>query len=189
MSNFVAIYDACVFYPAPLRDLLVRLARTNLFRARWTNQIHDEWIEAVLRDRPDLLKERMERTRVLVNDAIPDCLVTGYEVLINELSLPDADDRHVLAAAIRCQAGVIVTFNIKDFPPDALRRFGIDVQHPDDFITHLFDLSPKAVCLAVKEQRMALTKPSQSIDQLLDTFLKQGLSMTVESLRTMMELL
>jgi len=192
MSNFVAIYDACVFYPAPVRDFLIRLARTNLFRARWTNQIHDEWIAALLRNRPDLTSEQLARTRARANDAVPDCLVTGYEGLINGLNLPDANDRHVLAAAIRCQAGVIVTTNIRDFPPEALQPYGLEAQHPDDFINYLFDLSPTSpakVCVAVKEQRLALKNPPQNIDQLLTTFQQHGLTTTVESLSTMTELL
>ena len=101
MAKFTALYDACVLYPAPLRDLLVRLGGSGLFRARWTNQIHDEWICNVLENRADLSRERLERTRDLMNEHIFDSLVTGYEDLIPSLELPDADDRHVLAAAIQ----------------------------------------------------------------------------------------
>lgn len=101
MANFAAVYDACVLYPAPLRDLLLRLALTDLFRARWTDRIHEEWIRSVLENRPDLKPEQLERTRQLMNQAVPDCLVTGYEGLIDQLELPDPDDRHILAAAIR----------------------------------------------------------------------------------------
>lgn len=120
MANFVAVYDACVLYPAPLRDLLVRLALTGLFRAKWSSQIHDEWTRSALKSRPDLSLDRLQRTRDLMDRAVPDCLVTGHEGLIEQLKLPDPNDRHVLAAAIRSQAGVIVTFNLKDFPTEAL---------------------------------------------------------------------
>src|SRR5688572_3159148 len=98
---FVAIYDACVLYPMSLRDLLVRLAMTNLFRGRWTDEILDECFRNILAKRPDLSASALERTRALMNLAVRDCLVTGYEPLIAGLELPDADDRHVLAAAIR----------------------------------------------------------------------------------------
>lgn len=101
MTHFTALSDACVLYPAPLRDLLMHLALTDLFRAKWTDQIHDEWIRSVLEQRPDLRREQLERTRQLMNAHVRDCLVTGYEDLIPALSLPDPDDRHVLAAAIR----------------------------------------------------------------------------------------
>ena len=113
MASFVAVFDACVLYPAPLRDLLLRLALTDLFRARWSAEIHDEWVRAVLARRPDLSPAILDRTRALMDGAVPDAVVTGHEGLIPTLTLPDPDDRHVLAAAIRCQAGVIVTFNLR----------------------------------------------------------------------------
>lgn len=130
MATFTALYDACVLYPAPLRDLLMQLALTDLFRARWTDQIHDEWIRNVLENRPDLKPEQLERTRELMNAHVRDSLVTGYESLIENLELPDPDDRHVLAAAIRTRASVIVTFNLTDFPAEVLEPLGIESQHP-----------------------------------------------------------
>jgi hypothetical protein len=99
MANFTAIYDACVLYPASLRDFLLRLAMTELFRARWTDHIHGEWMRSVLNNRKDLTAGQLERTRQLMDQAVPDCLVTDYEDLIDSLELPDPDDRHVLAAA------------------------------------------------------------------------------------------
>jgi hypothetical protein len=113
---FTVIYDACVLYPAPLRDLLVRLAQTRLFHARWTDRILDETFRSVQERRADLSGEQLARTRELMCKAIPDCLVTGYEDLIEGLELPDPDDRHVLAAAIRAGAQTIVTVNLRDFP-------------------------------------------------------------------------
>ncbi len=100
MATLTALYDACVLYPASLRDLLMHLALTDLFRARWTNAIHDEWIQALRETRPDLKPEQLERTRQLMNAHVRDCLVTGFEGLIPALTLPDPGDRHVLAAAI-----------------------------------------------------------------------------------------
>lgn len=88
--------------------------------ARWTDQIHDEWIRRLLRDRPDIPPQRLARTRELINRSVPDCLVTEYEPFIEQLTLPDPDDRHVLAATIRCQAGVIVTLNLRDFPEEVV---------------------------------------------------------------------
>lgn len=131
MPTFTALYDACVLYPAPLRDLLMQLAMTDLFRARWTDRIHDEWIRNVLKKRPDLRPEQLGRTRELMNAHVRDCLVTGYEGPIEGLQLPHADDRHVLAAAIRCGAAAIVTFNLEDFPSNHVEPFGIEAQHPE----------------------------------------------------------
>jgi hypothetical protein len=189
LANFVAIYDACVLYPAPLRDLLVRLAITGLFKARWSAQIHEEWIRSVLENRPDLSERQLHRARDLMDRAVPDCLVTGHEGLIQHLQLPDANDRHVLAAAIRAQAGVIVTFNLKDFPADALIAYNLEAQHPDEFISHQFDLSPAAVVAAVRDQRLALKNPPKSPRELLDTLLSTGLATSVSALETMIELL
>lgn len=153
MASFVAVYDACVLYPAPLRDLLLRLALTDLFRARWTERIHEEWMRSVLKDRSDLSAQQIQRTRELMDLSVPDCLVTGYEGLIENLDLPDPNDRHVLAAAIRCQAGVIVTYNLKDFPQAALAGHGMEAQHPDDFVSHLHDLAPGSVCRSSRPAR------------------------------------
>lgn len=115
-SPFTAVYDACVLYPAPLRDFLMWLALSGRFRARWSLEIHNEWKRNLLKNRPDLTTEQLDRTSDLMDQAIPDACVSGYEKLIEGLTLPDIDDRHVLAAAIRCNASVIVTFNQKDFP-------------------------------------------------------------------------
>ena len=116
MNGFTVLVDACVLYPAPQRDLIMHLALADLFRAKWTEEIHAEWIRGVLANRTDLTHEQLNRTRDLMNTHVRDCLVTGYEPLIGGLSLPDPDDRHVLAAAIRSQADLILTFNLKDFP-------------------------------------------------------------------------
>jgi PIN domain len=143
-SPFTAVYDACVLYPAPLRDFLMWLGLSGRFRARWSAQIHDEWKRNLLVNRPDLTATQLDRTSGLMDLAIPDALVTGHEVLVEGLSLPDPDDRHVLAAAIRCHASVIVTFNERDFPADVLESFGLEAQHPDLFVENLFDLDPAA---------------------------------------------
>ncbi|AGA34951.1 hypothetical protein TVNIR_3315 [Thioalkalivibrio nitratireducens DSM 14787] len=118
--RFIALLDACVLYPAPLRDFLLRLATTGLFAARWTERIHDEWSRNLLEKRPELAAQ-LDRTRRLMNDAVADSMVGGYDALVDSLNLPDSDDRHVLAAAIHCHAQAIITFNLKDFPPIGAR--------------------------------------------------------------------
>ena len=189
MSHFTAVYDACVLYPAPLRDLLMHLALSDLFRAKWTAAIHDEWIRKVLQDRPDLTATQLQRTRTLMDAHVRDCLVSNYEDLIPELNLPDADDRHVLAAAIRSGAEVIVTYNLADFPRDALAQFGIEAQHPDEFIMNLLRLAPSVVCAAVQRQRQNLKNPPRTADELLKTFERHGLSQTAVFLRSYSDLL
>lgn len=184
-----AIYDANILYPAPLRDLFIRVAQAGLVHARWTETIHEEWIRNVLKDNPRLSDERLARTRTLMNEAVRDCLVTGYEDLIESLSLPDLDDRHVLAAAIRAGAGVIVTYNLADFPQETLHRFDIKAQHPDDFLVALLDLAPGIVCAAVKRQREGLQNPPKTAEDLLATLESQGLTQAVARLRQFIELL
>lgn len=127
---FVVIYDACVLYPARLRDLLIRIARTGIVRARWTGEILDECFRSILESRPDLDEAALKRTRELMMKAVPDCMVTGYQDLIEGLTLPDEDDRHVVAAAIRTSAQAIVTLNLDDFPSDVLGSLGIEAQTP-----------------------------------------------------------
>ena len=182
MPELIAIYDSCVLYPAPLRDFLVRLALTGLFRARWTDAIHDEWIRNVLENRPDLSASQLERTRQLMNAAVRDCLVTGYEWRIDSLTLPDPDDCHVLATALEAQAQVIVTYNLRDFPADALQPHGIEAQHPDEFILRVIALSPLVVRETVETHQQALKNPPKTPAEYLATLSNQGLPKTVAAL-------
>jgi hypothetical protein len=183
MDTFTAVYDACVLYPAQLRNLLMWLALSGLFRARWTNDIHDEWTRNVLRNHPDVTPAQVRRIRTLMDTHVLDALVSGYEPLIPSLVLPDPDDRHVLAAAIRAGAGVIVTSNLSDFPPERLAPYGIEARHPDDFILDLADLDPAAVCRAARDHRASLRRPAKSPEEYLNTLLAAGLSKTVAFLR------
>ena len=167
----------------------MQLAMTGLFRARWSSQIHDEWIRSVLRVRPDLTAEQLSRTRQLMDSHVLDALVTGFEPLINALKLPDPDDRHVLAAAIQCGADAIVTFNVKDFPDDALSAYGIETIHPDSFIVNHLDLAPSVVLTAVKQTRARLKNPPRSPEEYLGCLGEQGLPQTVSELRRSIQLI
>jgi predicted nucleic acid-binding protein len=131
---FVVVYDANVLYPSTLRDLLIRIAQAGLAQAKWTEQILDEMFGALRRGRPDLDPNRLERTRSLMATAVRDWKISGYEDLIDAVKLPDPDDRHVLAAAIKARAQVIVTANVRDFPADVLRVWDIDPKTPDEFV-------------------------------------------------------
>ena len=181
-SSFTAVYDACVLYPAPLRDFLMWLALSGRFRAKWSLEIHSEWKRNLLRNRPDLTVEQLDRTSGLMEQALPDACVTGYEDLVEGLKLPDIDDRHVLAAAIRCNASVIVTFNQKDFPSEALSPFGIEAQHPDEFVDNLFNLDPSSVVTAAQRQRKQLKMPPMNVSSYLDLLLRQGLVQSSKAL-------
>ena len=169
--------------------MLVRLALTRRFRARWTQEIHQEWIDALLRDRTDLSREQLEQTANMMNLAVPGSLVTGYEPLIEGLVLPDKDDRHVLAAAIRCGAAAIITTNTKDFPQSALQPFEKFARHPDDFIMDLADLEPQILEIIAKEQRSDLKSPPVSAAQFVSTLEKQGLAQVAAFLAERIDLI
>lgn len=98
---FVVVYDASVLHPSTLRDLLIRIAQAGLVHAKWTDLTLDETFRSILRRRPTLDPRRLERTRELMCAAIRDRLIVGHEPLIDAVELPDPDDRHVLAAAIK----------------------------------------------------------------------------------------
>lgn len=177
-TSFTAILDANVLYPAPLRDLLLRVALTGIYRARWTQDIHVEWKRNLLKRRPDLTPEKLDKVSTLMDQAIPDAVLANYQALIEGLDLPDADDRHVLAAAINGGASVIVTANGKDFPSHILDPYGIEAIHPDDFLVDLWDLDRAAVIEAAALQRRSLKRPALSPDEYLDMLRRQGLVQT-----------
>jgi hypothetical protein len=159
------------------------LAMTDLFRAKWTDAIHEEWMRNVQANYPDITREKAECVRDLMNAHVRACLVTGYEDLIPALSLPDPDDQHVLAAAIRAGADVIVTANLADFPAATLKQYGMEAQHPDEFINHLLSVAPTTVCGAARKQRDGLKKPPLTVEQYLASLERQGLAQTVAALR------
>lgn len=184
LSRYTVMLDACVLYLAPLRDLLVELASTDLFRAKWTERIHDEWISALLKNRPDLDEGRLRRrTLARMNDAVLNGLVSDYESIEAGLELPDANDLHVLAAAIHSKCDAIVTFNLKDFPKDQLDRYEVELLHPDDFLHFQYDLGEADVVTSVQRIRQRLRKPALSAQEYLQILEAQGLPKTVAALR------
>jgi predicted nucleic acid-binding protein len=178
-----AIIDACVLYSAPIRDLVVRVAQAGLVRARWTDEIHEEWMRNVLKNNPRIDRDRLERTRRLMGAAVRDGLLTGHSTLIDSLILPDPDDRHVVAAAIHGEAGVIVTFNLADFPPGHLAPHGVEARHPDDFFLEILVTVVDAFCDAVRLQRQGLRNPPRSVEEFLANLEGVGLPTTAARLR------
>jgi predicted nucleic acid-binding protein len=154
------------------------LAVADLYMPKWTEQIHAEWIDNALKIRPDLSREKLERTRNLMNQHAESSLVTDFEHLIPTLSLPDVNDRHVLAAAIECDASVIVTFNLRDFPEKALDEYDISAQHPDSFLSELYFKSPGPFQNAVQTMVAQLKNPPSSVEQYISVLRTQGLPET-----------
>jgi hypothetical protein len=178
-----AVLDACVLYSAPLRDFFMQLTVGLVFQPKWTERIHEEWIRNVLEHHPERTPAQLERTRDLMNHHGRDWQVPDHEALIETLTLPDAEDRHVLAAAIVAGVSLIVTFNLKDFPKAVLTPHGIQARHPDDFACGLFDEEREAFLLALQTIRARLKKPPMSPEEYLEKLKDCGLKKTVEKLR------
>jgi hypothetical protein len=189
MSYYTAFLDANILYPAPMRDLFLQLAVTDLFRARWSADIHREWIEALLKRDPRRDRGALERTRDQMDAAIRDGLVTGYETLIPSLALPDLDDRHVLAAAIVGHCDVIVTQNLRHFPEAVLAEYEIEAQLPDDFLSNHLDLAPGVFVSAVKKVRARLKNPPFTAAEYLQNLAMVGLTSTTLELEQFIALI
>lgn len=174
ISTFTAFIDANVFYGARLRSLVLFVAQTKIFRARWSNDIHDEWVRNLIKNRPDLKPKDLLKTREYMDAAVPDCLVDGYHPLIAGLELPDPDDRHVLAAAILTRANVIVTFNEKDFPAEVIAPFRLHTKHPDEFLMEAFSLWPMEFVEAVRDDFVHYGNPPLEYRDYLSSLAKAG---------------
>lgn len=164
----------------------MRIAIAGIVRARWSERILDEMVTSIIRNRPDLDPDALNRTRELMCATVPDCLVSGFEPLIPGVDLPDANDAHVVAAAIRAGAQAIVTFNLRDFPDHDLEGWNIEAKHPDEFVLDSLDLAPGLVVQCVTEQAAALRNPPQSVDELLETLRCIGLARSVAALRDLL---
>lgn len=192
-ANFTVVYDTNVLFPQSLCDLLIRLAQKNLFRAKWTEDILEELKRNLLSSakeqsdksgRPQTLTDaKVDRRIKNMNEAVNDCLITGYKDIEKILELPDPKDRHVLAAAIKAKAEVIVTWNLKDFPKAVLSQYEMEAQTPDFFIGHVFDLDEDSVINAIREQRQALKNPPYSPEEILASFSRNRLYSLVENLK------
>lgn len=180
---FVVIYDANALYGNAQRDLLIRIAQSGLVQAKWTDEILDETFGNLAKKRPDLSVDRLARTRELMNAAVDDCLVSGYEPLTEALELPDPDDRHVLAAAIKSGAQVIVTTNTKDFPAAQLQRWHVEAKLPDDFVLDQINIDAKIVYSCVQQIANSRTNPPGTVEDVLGELERAGLVQSVAALR------
>ncbi|AFT99132.1 PIN domain-containing protein [Nocardia brasiliensis] len=180
---FVVVYDANVLYGNALRDLLIRIAMSGSVQAKWTDKILDEALASLADKRPDIPTPKLTRLRGLMNKAVPDSLVYGYEPLIEGLKLPDPDDRHVLAAAIAVGAQVIVTSNLADFPSDALAPWNIEAQSPDDFLLDQIDFDDRVVWACIQQIADSHINPPETVEDVLDALDSAGLVEAVAALR------
>ncbi len=175
--------DTNVIYPIEIRDLLFWFAHYDLFTPKWSTHIFDEWEDVM--QRKGASKEVIEKRKKVVNLAFPDALVTNYEPLIEGLTLPDKKDCHVLAAAIKINANVIVTNNLKDFPKDYLASFGLVAKSADDFIADIIDLNHDSAVEAFKKLVLNRRNPDLDEYEVLDNFRKNGLINSADYLHSL----
>jgi hypothetical protein len=159
----------------------MELAMSGLFRARWSSDIHREWMHAVSEKR-GIPVSQLVATRLAMDESVPDGCVTGYQDLIAALALPDPNDRHVLAAAIHCGANVIVTFNEADFPAEAIQKYGLRTRDPDAFIVDVDGTDPGALIDAARHDIAHYKNPPLTIDEYLDGLRAGGVPMTADRL-------
>jgi PIN domain len=183
MRPQVAVIDANILYVNHLRNFFMRLASLGGIRIHWTTRIEDEWIGHLAENRPDIGEAKLRERAAMMNQALPDALVTGHEYLEETLRLDDPKDRHVLAAAIHTQADVIITNNLKDFPAAILEPYDIMAVDPDSFTYGLLLIDPRPVIRTVIEIQRTLKKPPMSMTEVLDILEKQGMVQTVAWLR------
>lgn len=170
LADLAAVLDACVLIPASLRDALLYPAVVGLYQPVWTEEI----LEEVTRNLPTLKRSTPvtpQSAQNMVQDlkrAFPGALVTDHTPLIDSMT-NDPKDRHVLAAAVVSGAQIIVTINLKDFSRTSLVPFHIEAQHPDGFLSHLFELDPDRMRQAIMMHVEKLRNPPRSLDKVLET--------------------
>ena len=187
-GRYTAVLDACVLFSRLQRDVLLSLAHADLYTARWTQEIENEWTSSLIEKYPDAA-EKIPLVVEQMREAIPDCLIVDYELFIPSLQLPDENDRHVLAAAIRGNAAAIVSLNTKDFPADVLSKFDIEIQTPDQFVLNQIMLHPPRALTANKKMRARWERPSLTASDMIDLFEKRQLPQTAAHLRDVLDLL
>lgn len=180
--TITAVLDANVLYAAPLRNYFLQLASLGVYAPLWTDMIQNEWARSLLKARPDLNRTSIEARQQLMDKVFLQSRVTNYESTIEALSLPDPDDRHVLAAAIKGKAQVIVTANLKDFPANILARYHIRAEHPDDFVLECIDHEKEKAIAALKNQVKDLQNPPLTVEKVLENLKRCGLVKSAEAL-------
>lgn len=168
MARHTVVLDACVLVPIALADTLLRIAEREIYRPLWSERIPDEAADSILEVHPAVDAQSIERRFAAMRETFADACVDGWESLQLDLALPDPDDLHVLATAVRGKADAIVTANLRDFPVDDLKAFDLEVIHPDNFLLDQLDLAPRIVIEVIREQAAhARQPPLEPIDLLV----------------------
>jgi len=188
--KYTAVLDACVMYSVTITDALMSIAVKGLYAPKWTQKIEEEWISALEENRPDL-EGRLDIRRDCMREVIPDWEIpkASWSSLVDSLTLPDPDDRHVLAAAICGHADCIVTKNLDDFPTNITSLYDIEIIDPDQFMIHQWNLESIPVMAAFKEMRARRKKPIERVEMFAQTLEKNGLPATAQKIREAEELI
>lgn len=181
--RFTCVLDTNVIYPIEIRDLLFWFAYYDLYTPKWSKHIFDEWIEVMKKKgvSSDAIDKRTENA----NMAFPDAMVDNYESLIAGLELPDPKDCHVLAAAIKTNANIIVTNNLKHFPKECLSSYGLSAKSADDFLTDTIDLNQDKALRSFLKLVQNKTNPDLDHYELLDRYRNLGLKNTADYLHAL----
>lgn len=182
--RFTCVLDTNVIYPIETRDLLLWFAHFDLYTPKWSLHIFEEW-EEVMRRKGVSSDEIIKRTST-VNKAFPDAFVENYTPLISSLTLPDEKDKHILAAAIKTNANIIVTNNLKHFPTEYLAQYGLSAKSADDFITDIIDLNHETAIKAFKTLVLYRRNPDLDEFQVLDRFRNCDLVNTANYLHSLL---
>lgn len=181
-----AVLDANVFYSTWVTDPLLCMADAELYEPVWSGRIMDEVREHLPSVWRRATREGVERYLHTLSMAFPEAMVEGWEPLEEMVvGLPDPDDRHVVAAAIRSGSGVVVTYNLKDFPDTCLDRFGLRAVSPDDFLSMLFDDDPDAAAAAIRGLVESKRHPPRTMAEEAGRLRGLGLTRFAERLATM----
>jgi predicted nucleic acid-binding protein len=181
---FPAFLDTCVLYPAYLCDTLLRLAEASAYRPLWSSGVLCE-LRRNLVER-GIPPERVDRRISHMARSFPDALVTGYESLIDRMT-NDPKDRHILAAAVRANAEVLVTFNIDDFSEPALKPYDVTTIHPDEFLLDQLDLYPGVTVEVLRQQAAAYRRVPNTLPELLVLLERTGVPRFAAEVRRHLE--
>ena len=189
-ARYTALLDACVLYPVAVCDALMSVAAVGIYAPKWTHRIDDEWMRALEAQRGYPAGSFIPR-RDAMHDACPDWEVphAAWQAVTPGLALPDPNDVHVLAAAIAGHADCIVTQNLKDFPADIADCFGLEILHPDEFLSAQLDLDLFRVLPAFKAMRARLRRPEYTPALFADALERNGLLRTAQTIRDAAELI
>lgn len=180
--RFTCVLDTNVIHPIVVRDVLLWFAQYDLYTPKWSEHIFEEWIN--LMKIKQVPQEEIQKRISVINRAFPDAMVKNYHGLIKGLELEDEKDKHVLAAAIKTNANLIVTNNLRHFPEHYLNTFGLAAKSADDFATDIIDLNPKRALDAFMQMVSLKKKPELDAYQVLDLLRSNGMTQSANYLHS-----